>query len=604
MIRDIIHQTPGCNLSFGPPIVIGNSVTLVPKNGNGTLEYSSDGNLWQASPTFNNVPKGTKRFYIRERDNTFCSVAGYVPVTGCISNWQNTENPPFTNCIGGFIHNYQQDGCGNFRFDKTNVACGGGCVPGQVVDVSPQETLCVNGFIQIKTTDGCNFGYRATTTSCACVTPVGPANVVATPSTCNQAGQFLNNGSFTYGPVTNANRYAFYLPGSGSAPTYANATAIPQGGTISVNNIPGSSSLQAYILVLFNGNDSCKLEKTVNVAATNCSVVCVKPVFTFDSVAPTCNGNIANADGKLRISGLTNGDRFQICEGTSFNCTPNYATATPISGSGQIIIKSNVGFGPSEAYKDFNVRVYNGSLDCYETKYVRVDNPCLLPGCTLPTNGTPVATPATCNGTVVNNDASISISGIANANKYGFSYGETYTGPNYASALNVSSGVINIGNITGSSNATNITVRMWNNNESCHKDVLVSVAGKTCNSGCTAPTLTIGSLPPTCSGGQSNQDGNVSINNIANGNRYQVCPGSVFNCTPNYSSATPFTGVGPILVVPQLGFLSTEQFKEFVVRVYNQSQDCFTDKYIKVNNPCYNSNCCTLTITNVQLTNV
>ncbi|HPQ22094.1 MAG TPA: hypothetical protein PK147_09605, partial [Saprospiraceae bacterium] len=81
------------------------------------------------------------------------------------------------------------------------------------------------------------------------------------------------------------------------------------------------------------------------------------------------------------------------------------------------------------------------------------------------------ATPVigTCTGTTANNDASISISGVLNADEANYSIGATYTGPDYgdASGTDISSGS---GSITGLLHNTTYTVRVWNGANDCYID--------------------------------------------------------------------------------------------------------------------------------------
>lgn len=608
-IKGLVGSSPVCRLTFSS-IVSQSSVTVVAQNGNGILEYSSDGTLWQESPTFSAQPSGNRKYYVRERANPACAAAGFVTVGsgggggGCNTNWQNTATPPVTLCIDGFVNNYQTDGCNNFKWTSTNVTCNTGCVPGSTVDVSPQVSECFDGFTRIRTTDGCTFGWRTTTTACgnSCVMPTGPEGVTVVPSTCPD-GDMANNGSINYGPVVGADRFAFW-PTSQSRPTFAQATTLPGNGIVSLNSLTGSSSDREYRLTLYKATDQCYLEKTVIMPATVCVTECELPVFTLSKANPSCGGGASNSDGILIINGLQNGDRYQICEATIFNCTSNYATATPITGSGAVIIKSNVGFSQSEAYKDFSVRVFNGNSECQKTEYIRFDNPCYVQVCVPPSHSTPVGIAATCSGTSHNNDASVSITGLVNVTKYSYSTGGTYSGPAFAMATAISSASLVIPGLAGSANQTQVTVRMWNGLETCFKDTVVDIPGKVCNGTCVAPNFTIGSLIPTCTSGQSNNNGNVSINNIANGTRWQVCEANVFNCQPNYDTATPFTGVGPIAVISNLGFLPNQQSKSFTARIYNGNVNCYSDRQITVQNPCYNVQCCSLGINSIQLTTV
>jgi len=91
----------------------------------------------------------------------------------------------------------------------------------------------------------------------------------------------------------------------------------------------------------------------------------------------TCAGEASSNDGKVVISGITNGTSYQLCIGqATFNCTPNFPGAIPISGSGPIEVITNIGFSAGESSRRIWVRVYNASENCFLQKSIDVPNPC------------------------------------------------------------------------------------------------------------------------------------------------------------------------------------------------------------------------------------
>lgn len=641
------NEGPGCEIKMGGAIISGTTITLTVVGSNGAVEFSRDGVSWQDSPTFSNQPAGPRKYFAREKRNNACVAAAYTTVPGCVTpapavvspvnyvvgqsaqplsatgtalKWYTSASGgtasslvpvPITTATGTTTYYVSQtlNGCEGPRAAIQVIVSGSGCVPGPVVDVTPQQTQCVGGFIQIRTTDGCTQAWRTTTTTCGtpgtCVIPSGPVFVQTVSSTCSQAGQFLNNGRFEYGPVTGGDRYALWLPTSGlPRPTYNDSTLIPAGGYIVVTGVPGSDTDKSYRLIIFNQTTECYLEKIANFAYTICDTTCVQPFFQFDKVDPTCSGEASVSNGQLKMTNVANGTRYQVCVGATFSCPSNYDTATPITSPASTNIVNNVGFAQGEAYRDYTIRVFNGSPNCFTTLSYRFNNPCYISACVTPTSGNNVITQATCAGVnVVNNDAAVNIPAVVNGTKYGYSSGTVYSGPDYTSASNISGGQINITSLTGSANTTSYVVRIFNGRSDCYVDRAVTIPGKNCQASCVNPAFTIGVLNPTCNSGVSNQNGNVNINNVANGNRWQLCAGASFTCTPNYETATPFTGVGPIMVIPNHGFAG-EEFKDYTIRVFNNSQNCFTDHSVRVTNPCYNNTCCNLVINNIQLTNV
>jgi|GEM_PF-5944075 len=640
------NEGPGCQLKMGGAIISGTTITLTVVGSNGAVEFSRDGISWQDSPTFSNQPAGPHKYFAREKKNNACVAAAYTTVPGCTTPAPSVVTPvnyvvgqsaqplsatgvalkwytnatggtgsnlvpvPITTSVGTTLYYVSQtlNGCEGPRAVIQVIVSGSGCVPGPVVDVVPQETLCIGGFLQIKTTDGCTQSYRSTTTACGgggtCVIPSGPVFVETVSSTCSQSGQFLNNGHFEYGPVTGGDRYALWLPSSGNPrPTYNQSTAIPSGGYINVTGVPGSSTDKSYRLIIFNQTTECYLEKIANFGYTTCDPTCVQPFFQFEKSDPTCSGQATVSNGQLKMINVTNGTRYQVCVGAIFNCPSNYDTATPITSPASTVVVNNIGFTANEEFRDYNVRVFNGRADCFTTIAYKFYNPCYVPSCVSPTTGTPVVTQATCAGNgVINNNASITIPSVGNATKYGYSLGSVYSGADYSTAYDVVGSQINIASLAGSANATSYVVRIFNGRNDCYVDKPITVAGKNCQEACVNPTFTIGSLAPTCNSGVSNNNGNVSINNIANGTRWQLCIDTTFTCTPNYDGATSFTGVGPLVVLPNMGYSTGQEYRDFTVRVYNNSATCFTDHTLRTYNPCFV--CCTMGVTSVELNNV
>ena len=582
-IADAVKDTAGnaqepCTVKINSITVIGKTVTIVPQYTSYALEYSLNGESWQVGPTFTNQPCGNNKYYVRQRNYPACVASSYATVnTGCecVPVWVLT-NPLVTQCINGFVNNKRQDGCGNFDFVPTTTTCGG-CVP-NVVDVSPQETRCINNKVEIRTYDGCGvFGWRQTQTACGtveCLPPTIPFGVSTTPATCDSLGFIQNDASFTFGPVSGADKYGFEIYDVDSdGPTYAGATVLPSNNIIVKTGLTGYTVTVVYLLRIFNGANDCFIDKYVPISGTICSP-CVTPVYSFTSVAPTCTGNVSSANGIVRLSSISSATKYQLCQDTTFTCTPNYSSATAISGSGPINMLSNISFLTDQPYKDYSVRVYNGSQGCYLDKYLRFTNPCYNgSSCVNPIHNNPTTVIATCTGTTPNNDAIININGIVNADKYAYSVGTVYSGANYGSAITISSGTISITGLTGSVNATSYVVRLFNNLNECYTDIPVTVAGKTCTVACVVPTFTTkGATEATCTGTVPNNDAHITITGITNGTRFGYALGSSY-AGPAYASANNLTtGTIAITNIPGNASATTYTF-----RIWNGAADCFTD---------------------------
>jgi SdrD B-like domain len=103
--------------------------------------------------------------------------------------------------------------------------------------------------------------------------------------------------------------------------------------------------------------------------------------------------------------------------------------------------------------------------------------------CTLPTLGTTTPTLGTCTNNVINNDAKIDFTGIINANKAAVSEGATYTDATYATATNtVTGGAVSF---AGLKHNTQYTFRIFNQYNTCFKDITVTTPTKVCT--CLSP---------------------------------------------------------------------------------------------------------------------
>ena len=759
-----------CTVKFGTPVLSGSSVTLTAQSGSvGPFEYSLDGISWQFSPTFTGQFNGTRKYYIRERKDSACIAAGYVTVTQgvCQPNWVSTGDQP--ECRNGFISNYESDGCGNFRWQPTATTCSAPCdIPvassGFIytgtcngTTPNPNASVGVNG---ISGSDGWSYslgtnysgsGYEQRTpgianqtvlienltqgnlpryytirlwasancwldrtvmlpaANCgtACVNPSSLTAPNVVTATC-VSNVIQSDGGFSWANIINSDKFGYSLGQTYTGTGYANAT-IFTGGFISVTGITGSTQVRYYTIRLFNGSDSCFYDRLIEMPATICNQSCIFPQFTFFYQNPTCTGNVPSSNGSMRVIFNAASTRYQIVQDSTFSITPNYANATHVTSLGvNTNVFANIGFAVDQPYKDYTIRVYNGNQDCYSDSTLRFPNPCFeIVGCVTPSysgvvanpatctsgaviqnnasmkltglnntnrygysigsvysgpaygsavtivgseifinnlNGSPnasnyvirifnatndchadvlitipgtsctancvnqpsftakAAIEATCNGDTVNNNAGVSITGIANATKYGYALGATYAGPAFSSGINVVGSQILVNGLPGSPTATTYTFRIWNGAADCYIDVTQVIPGKTCSVTCVNPTFSLSSTPPTCNGdGSSNNDGVLSITGLSNGTKYQLCIAPSWTCTPNFENSPIISGSGPHIVLNDLGFSSNQEFRDFTVRVYNGSATCYTTQTLRVFNPCVS--CCELQINSVTVIN-
>ena len=570
-----------CSVQFGTPVVSNNNISLAPTGYSGAMEYSRDGVLFQDSPLFTNFECGTHKLYIRQKNNTDCIVAGYATVNyncACIPNWQNTENPPLDNCIGNVLHYRQNDGCGHSEWKPSQPAIPCGCIPKWVPTTDPVTTKCEGGFVWWRITDGCGkFEWEKQVTTCVdpaqCVSPNSAFAATTISATCNQAGQILTNASFVLTAISNADRYALSPGPTYNGPNYANAIEFT-GPTLVVNGLTGYDHDHSYILRLFNGNDECIYDRPINFLGTTCNPACVLPHFVLEKVDPTCTGSVGS-NGILKITEIQNATRWQLCESGIFDCPPNYNAATPITGT-SVNLATNIGFAANQQYRDFTVRVYNGSQGCFVDATLRFSNPCFGSGCIEPTFSAITGIAATCTGSTLNNNASITLADVTNAVKYGHSNGPTYGGPTWGSAPTVPGANFSITGLPGSSAETQRTVRLYRTLE-CYVDIVVEIPGRNCESSCVNPTGSAGTgTAATCTGSTPNNDAKMLITNVANTTKFGFSPGNTYT-GPNYSSATTYPGTGDLEFLALAGSNSAQPY---TIRMFNGNNECRTDKTI------------------------
>lgn len=440
-------------------------------------------------------------------------------------------------------------------------------------------------------------------TSCdpACQLPAYAFSKVDPTCTANVAA---NNGKLVLSNFASSTRWQLCEGATFTCPVnYNAATPISGGAAVDIATNIGFGLNQQYrdfTVRVYNGNASCFTDSTLRFSNPCFNAPsCIQPTVNNHSATQAgCSGATPLSNATIALTGINNGNRYGFSVGQTYSGS-GYDNAIPFSGSSFTI----AGLPGSQNDTNYVIRVFNGKNDCYVDIQETVPGvTCNVP-CFEPTANTPVATAATCTGPTVNNDARIDITGIVNGGKYGYSAGISYSGPAFDNATMVVGGVISIANLVGSANQTTYTIRIFNNSNTCYEDFTVNVPGKTCNTPCVNPTFSIAATAPVgCTGEVSAQNGKVTISNIVNGTRWQICLDTTFTCTENYAGATPFSGSGPIDVFTTAGFFAGEESRPFTVRVYNGSATCYTDHSVVMNNPCMS--CCNMTIDSIELTNI
>ncbi len=316
-----------------------------------------------------------------------------------------------------------------------------------------------------------------------CNTPV--PTFVLTAATCT--GSTPNNdGKITLSSVTNANKYGINAGATYTGPLYASATAIaaPVDVQTSILNAGGT-----YTIRLYNQADNCFLDTTIIVAAVTCTAPCIIPnAMVFTQTAPTCStAGAPNNDGKITLTSVANADKYGINAGATYT-GPAYASATAIT------TPVDVQTAISNAGGTYTIRLFSTSDTCFRDTTIIVASvtctiPCIIPNAIVFTHTAPTCSVAG----APNNDGKITLTSVANADKYGINAGATYTGPAYASATAITTPV-DVQTAIANAGGT-YTIRLFSTSDACFKDTTITVASVTCTIPCVKITLGPNPLP-------------------------------------------------------------------------------------------------------------
>ncbi|MEM1358255.1 MAG: hypothetical protein AAGF89_08660, partial [Bacteroidota bacterium] len=199
----------------------------------------------------------------------------------------------------------------------------------------------------------------------------------------------------------------------------------------------------------------------------------------------TCESG--GTDGQLTIVGFSDGERFDFNAGTSYTGSATFATAMGIPADGIIANNLQLETMPTS----YTVRIFRE--DCFIDETV-VMPPVFCPfTCDFPSI-TATPNPPTCDNGVREDNATIVLTDIVNADRVGVSPGRTYTGPLWAGATPLNGATsftldqANAG-IQGGDCTEYYTVRIFNgaggleDQELCFIDRVVAITPVSCD-GC------------------------------------------------------------------------------------------------------------------------
>ena len=328
---------------------------------------------------------------------------------------------------------------------------------GIITSTLPNTTGDYTVRIYDATDDACFVDRVVSITAVVCCTNPTADTPVVTQATCNAAGTAANNdASISITGITNATVYAYTT--NGSTPAFAGATAV-SGGAINLTGLANPAAATTYTFRIFNGSATCYIDVTATLNPKTCTPTCTPPSPTGTG-ASVCSGNTAT----LTVTG---------CDATYPAVWYSNATLTTQVGTGN----------------SFTTPVLSTTTSYY-VACVK-DASCKSSGATVTATVTPLPTikgygkPATCSSGLANNDAKIELYGIANATKYGYSLGTTYSGATYSGATTVTGATATISGLSSGAGNTTYTIRVFNGSDACYDDIQVIIPYSDCNNICT-----------------------------------------------------------------------------------------------------------------------
>ena len=410
---------------------------------------------------------------------------------------------------------------------------------------------------------------KPTPCNSGCIQPTG---MVLTPVLATCTGMTVNNDArIQITGITNGDKVGFSLGSTYTGVAYSTAQSVTGGAYTFTNIANPANSTQDYTVRIYNGDNTCYIDKIVSIAQKTCA--CVAPTaITLSATPATCSTGItANNDAKITVSGVSGGDKVGISTGNIYTGTA-YTSAQSLVGSTYTFI----GLANPSGSQIYTIRVFNASANCFIDKTITL-NEKVCNSCAPPYDMTLTPTSATCAGTLVNKDASIAISGVLNGDKVGISLGNTYSGTTYTTSASLSSGAYTFIGLTNPVGSQVYTIRVYNGSSSCFTDKTVTLTEKICATNCTKPSsASLSIVAATCTGNTANIDAKVFVTAVVGGDKVGISVGSTYT-GPVYSSAQSltsgaynFTGLSN----------PTNGNQVYTVRIFNGANDCYLDKTI------------------------
>jgi hypothetical protein len=295
------------------------------------------------------------------------------------------------------------------------------------------------------------------------IAPVNEATCSANPFdvTINHTAN-IGPLSIYWGESVAYGDYAFYTDGFDNADVHFLADITPAA-------LATTTTATGLTLPVYNGVLPRDLYLYVVLKSTNSSLLipyCIPYAYNTIQQDPLVVVN-AGSDGSVSVcdNSTVPTDLFTVITGEQTG-----GTWTRLTGTGGTFVAATGMFTPLGATTSTFQYEVLGALSCSNDQSVA----------TVMVGSGPtakfVAIPAECANLIPQNNGRVVLTAFTNANKFGFSVGNSYgAGPNYAAASNITG--INQNLISGITNTgiSTYTIRIFNGSDACFRDFIVNV---------------------------------------------------------------------------------------------------------------------------------